>query len=113
MVKIMPLGLIAILVAALFVTTLLAGCTSPSTTTSPQNSTAAVTPSSQQTLVIATTTSLYDTGLLNYLQPIFENQTGIKLLITEQGTGKAIAIAKNGDADVPTRPCPGPGTRVH
>ena len=100
MVKIMPLGLIAILVAALFVTTLLAGCTSPSTTTSPQNSTAAVTPASQQSLVIATTTSLYDTGLLNYLQPIFESQYNVKLLITSQGTGKAIAIAKNGDADV-------------
>ena len=96
------LGLIAIVIAALFVTILLAGCTSSSTGTSPQNSTAAQAPavSVNQSLVIATTTSLYDTGLLNYLQPIFENQTNIKLLITEQGTGKAIAIAKNGDADV-------------
>ena len=112
MVKIMPLGLIAILVAAPVRNNPPCRIASPSTTTSPQNSTAAVTPSSQQTLVIATTTSLYDTGLLNYLQPIFENQTGVKLLITEQGTGKAIAIAKNGDADV-LLVSPGPGTRVH
>ncbi len=95
-------GLIAIVIAALFVTVLLAGCTSSSTGSSPQNSTVAQAPaaSGNQSLVVATTTSLYDTGLLNYLQPIFENQSGIKLLITEQGTGKAIAIAKNGDADV-------------
>ena len=91
-------GLIAIVIATLFVTILLAGCTSSPAGTSPQNTTAAT--SGNQSLVIATTTSLYDTGLLNYLQPIFENQTGIRLLITEQGTGKAIAIAKNGDADV-------------
>ena len=55
---------------------------------------------SQQKLVIATTTSLYDTGLLDYLQPKFESQYNVKLAITSQGTGKAIALAKNGDADV-------------
>ena len=56
--------------------------------------------SAQQKLVIATTTSLYDTGLLNYLQPKFESQYNVKLAITSQGTGKAIQIATNGDADV-------------
>ncbi|MEI6293279.1 MAG: substrate-binding domain-containing protein, partial [Methanomicrobiales archaeon] len=53
-----------------------------------------------QTLLVATTTSLYDTGLLDYLQPMFENQTGDKLKITSQGTGKAIELAKRGDADI-------------
>ena len=53
-----------------------------------------------QTLVIATTTSLYDTGLLDYLQPMFEQQYGHKLKITSQGTGKAIELAKRGDADI-------------
>ena len=96
----MHFGLIAILIAVLFVTTLLAGCTSSPAATSPQNSTAAVTPASPQSLVIATTTSLYDTGLLNYLQPKFESQYNIKLMITSQGSGAAIAIAKRGDADV-------------
>jgi tungstate transport system substrate-binding protein len=55
---------------------------------------------SPQKLVIATTTSLYDTGLLAYLQPKFESQYNVKLLITSQGTGKAIELAKRGDADV-------------
>ena len=51
-------------------------------------------------LLIATTTSLYDTGLLDYLEPKFESQYNVDIQITSQGTGKAIEIAKKGDADV-------------
>jgi tungstate transport system substrate-binding protein len=51
-------------------------------------------------LLLATTTSLYDTGLLNYLEPKFEAKYNVDLLITSQGTGKAIELAKKGDADV-------------
>ena len=107
-------GLIAGLIAVLFVSALIAGCTNTSTTTpvattaapaaattpAPAAATPAATVASQQTLVIATTTSLYDTGLLDYLQPMFEKQYNVKLKITSQGTGKAIELAKNGDADV-------------
>jgi len=102
-------GLIACVIAVLFVSSLFAGCTS-STTTTPTATTAApaattapaaaATASAEKTLVIATTTSLYDTGLLDYLQPIFEKQYGVTLKITSQGTGKAIELAKKGDADV-------------
>jgi len=97
-----PVGLPVMLIAALFALLLLAGCTSTPTAAS-ENATAAPTASaagSNQSLVIATTTSLYDTGLLSYLQPKFEKQYNTKLLITSQGTGKAIEIAKRGDADV-------------
>src|SRR5512137_2358624 len=51
-------------------------------------------------LLVATTTSLYDTGLLNYLEPKFESLYNVDLKITSQGTGKAIELAKRGDADV-------------
>jgi tungstate transport system substrate-binding protein len=51
-------------------------------------------------LLLATTTSLYDTGLLNYLEPKFEAKYNVDLQITSQGTGKAIELAKKGDADV-------------
>jgi len=54
----------------------------------------------KQKLLLATTTSLYDTGLLNYLEPKFEAKYNVNLLITSQGTGKAIELAKKGDADV-------------
>jgi tungstate transport system substrate-binding protein len=37
---------------------------------------------------------------LDYLQPKFEAQNNVKLMITSQGSGKAIELAKNGDADV-------------
>jgi tungstate transport system substrate-binding protein len=89
--------------AVLFVTILFAGCTSsaPATTATPATTVAPTTTTgSEKTLVIATTTSLYDTGLLDYLQPLFEKQYGVTLKITSQGTGKAIELAKNGDADV-------------
>jgi tungstate transport system substrate-binding protein len=98
-----PVGLPVVLIAALFALILFAGCTSTPAATSSQNTTAApatTAAAGNQTLVIATTTSLYDTGLLNYLQPKFESQYNTKLLITSQGTGKAIEIAKRGDADV-------------
>jgi len=70
-----PVGLPVMLIAALFALLLLAGCTSTPTAAS-ENATAAPTASaagSNQSLVIATTTSLYDTGLLSYLQPKFES----------------------------------------
>ena len=81
-----------------------AGCTSQQTatpvTTTLATATPAATTAAPPSLVIATTTSLYDTGLLNYLEPIFEKKYNVDLKITSQGTGKAISLAKAGDADV-------------
>ena len=51
-------------------------------------------------VLLATTTSLYDTGLLDYLKPKFEQQYNAELLITSQGSGKAIEVAKKGDCDI-------------
>jgi tungstate transport system substrate-binding protein len=86
--------LILLLVGGIFI----AGCTTttPTTTTTTPPTTVAEKPK----LVIATTTSLYDTGLLNYLETKYEAQNNVDLQITSQGTGKAIEIAKKGDADV-------------
>jgi tungstate transport system substrate-binding protein len=52
------------------------------------------------TLVMATTTSTQDSGLLEYLEPAFKQETGIELKWVAVGTGKALEIAKNCDADV-------------
>lgn len=89
--------LIILLIGGVF----LAGCT----TTTPTTTTVVTTPptvatSEKPKLLIATTTSLYDTGLLNYLETKYESQNNVDLQITSQGTGKAIEIAKKGDADV-------------
>jgi tungstate transport system substrate-binding protein len=55
-----------------------------------------------EVLRVATTTSLYDTGLWDYLEDIFEDRYNADLLITAKGTGAALALGKNGDVDVVT-----------
>ena len=51
-------------------------------------------------LLMATTTSTDNTGLLDYLQPLFLKDTGIDLQWTAVGTGDAIQKAKDGEVDV-------------
>ena len=51
-------------------------------------------------LKVGTTTSLYDTGLWDYLETIFEERYNVDLQITAQGTGNALALGKTGDVDV-------------
>jgi tungstate transport system substrate-binding protein len=48
----------------------------------------------------ASTTSVKDSGLFDYILPLFEKKTGIKVDLVDVGTGVAIAIGKRGDADV-------------
>ena len=54
----------------------------------------------QQTLMMATTTSTDDTGLLDYLMPLFTKDSGIDLKWTATGTGKALKLGENCDVDV-------------
>jgi len=49
---------------------------------------------------LSTTTSVNDSGLLGYLLPIFEEKYGYTVEVTSAGTGKAIANAKMGNADL-------------
>ncbi|MBQ2564760.1 MAG: substrate-binding domain-containing protein [Oscillospiraceae bacterium] len=49
---------------------------------------------------ISTTTSVNDSGLLGYLLPIFEKEYGYDVEVFSAGTGKAIANAKDGNADL-------------
>ncbi|MFC2072427.1 substrate-binding domain-containing protein [Chloroflexota bacterium] len=51
---------------------------------------------------MATTTSLYDTGLWGYLEPMFEEEYGVELDIMYAGTGKTIELGKRGDVDLIT-----------
>jgi tungstate transport system substrate-binding protein len=83
-------SLYKILIVCILVTTMVvgaSGCTTSTTSAKPE-------------LTLATTTSLYDTGLLDYLKPFFEQQYNATLLITSQGSGKALEVASRGDADV-------------
>jgi len=51
-------------------------------------------------LKMATTTSTANTGLLDYLVPLFQKDTGIELQFVAVGTGKALELGKNCDVDV-------------
>ena len=51
-------------------------------------------------LRVATTTSLYDTGLWDYLEPTFEERYATELQVISSGTGKALELGRRGDVDV-------------
>jgi len=51
-------------------------------------------------VIMATTTSTDNTGLLDYLAPIFQEDTGYELQWTAVGTGAALQLGMDGEADV-------------
>ncbi len=51
-------------------------------------------------IILATTTSTDNSGLLDYLLPVFEEKTGYKVDVIAVGTGAAIGLGEKGDADV-------------
>ena len=57
---------------------------------------------SKQRLRVAATTSLYDTGLWGYLEPMFEEKYGVEVDVLYAGTGAAIAYGERGDVDIIT-----------
>lgn len=52
------------------------------------------------TILLQSTTSTRDSGLYDYILPIFTKETGISVKVVAVGTGQAIRNAANGDADV-------------
>ena len=52
------------------------------------------------TIILATTTSTQDSGLLDYLLPEFKNDTGWEVNTIAVGTGKALQMGVDGEADV-------------
>ncbi len=53
-----------------------------------------------KSIVVASTTSTQDSGLFEYLLPIFKQKTGITVKVVAQGTGQALDTGRRGDADV-------------
>ncbi len=96
-------GFAAILALVASVLPGLAGCTGTQTkTTLPA---ASATPTSYPASApkvrfkIATTTSLYDTGLWYYLEPMFEKKQNVEMDIIYAGTGIALEYGRRGDVD--------------
>ncbi len=57
-------------------------------------------PPFQKAVILATTTSTQDSGLLDVLLPLFEQQTGYSVKTIAVGSGQAIAMGRRGEADV-------------
>ncbi|MBN1288149.1 MAG: extracellular solute-binding protein [Actinobacteria bacterium] len=71
------------------------GCGSGSDDTAKKEDTA-----KKSELILATTTSTQDTGLLDVLLPEFEKEYGITVKPIAVGTGEALKMGEDGDADV-------------
>jgi tungstate transport system substrate-binding protein len=50
-------------------------------------------------ITLSSTTSTQDSGLFDYILPIFKTATGIDVHVVAVGTGQALAIGQRGDAD--------------
>jgi tungstate transport system substrate-binding protein len=53
-----------------------------------------------EALILATTTSTEDSGLLEYLLPDFEAESGVPVDVIAVGTGQALTLGEDGNADV-------------
>ena len=51
-------------------------------------------------ITVASTTSTQNAGLFGHLLPLFEAETGIEVRVVAVGTGQALRLARNGDADL-------------
>ena len=82
-----------LLLTVLFVLSLMLGACAPATTPVPAAP-------ANPTLILATTTSTQDSGLLDVLVPMFQEQTGYTVQTVAGGTGAALKMAEEGNADV-------------
>lgn len=51
-------------------------------------------------ITVASTTSTANSGLFDYLLPMFTEESGIEVRVIAQGTGQALDTGRRGDADV-------------
>jgi tungstate transport system substrate-binding protein len=61
---------------------------------------AAPTFAQDKSIVVASTTSTQDSGLFEYLLPLYKQKTGVTVKVVSQGTGQALDTGRRGDADV-------------
>ena len=109
-----------LLTLLLVLTLTVAACASPAPTAAPateapatEAATAAPTEAPTEAaaptnpnLILATTTSTQDSGLLDVLVPMFEEQTGYTVQTVAVGTGEALKMGEEGNADVLLVPAP-------
>ncbi len=91
--------ILASLTFLLIVVSMVAACAQPASEISaPVSSTSA--PAGEQKLILATTTSTADSGLLDYILPDFQDQYNTRVDVVAVGTGQALQLGEDGNADV-------------
>lgn len=85
-------GMYVVLIVLIGLGVLSSGCQAPASSAGD-----GVRPANE--LILATTTSTDDSGLLSYILPLFEAESGIRVKVVSLGTGQALELGKNGDAD--------------
>ena len=78
----------------------LAACGSAATPTAIKAPTEAAAALANPDLILATTTSTQDSGLLDVLIPLFEKESGYKVKTVAVGSGQAMEMGQQGNADV-------------
>jgi len=87
--------IIAVLMVFVLLLAMVAGCADKK----PQEQNEAKEPANKK-VILATTTSTVDTGLLDELLPIFKEKTGYEVSTIAVGTGEALRMGEEGNADV-------------
>ena len=91
--------LLALILASAMALSMVACSSQPAPAPSSEAEPEVVTPADPE-LLMATTTSTDNTGLLDYLEPYFEEATGYDISWTAVGTGAAIQMGVDGEVDV-------------
>lgn len=95
-------GLVAFILAIMIIaaSVLSFGCTPKAEPQVNNESTETEDTKVESEMILATTTSTRDTGLLDVLVPAFDEKYGVTTKVVAVGTGEAIEMGKQGNADV-------------
>ncbi len=85
------------LVLLIAVFALLTGCAAAEQNVSEQETNAV---DLGESIILSTTTSTENSGLLAYILPDFTQKTGLEVKVVAVGTGKALQMGRDGEADV-------------
>jgi tungstate transport system substrate-binding protein len=98
-------GSLVMLISLIFLLIFSTGCSQPATPEVPSEQPSTETPAEAlplegQTLILSTTTSTQDSGLLDFILPDFKAKTGAEVKVVAVGSGAAIQMGVDGEADV-------------
>lgn len=86
--------------AAIFLLAILSGACAPAASVPTLVPATNIPAPANPTLILATTTSTQDSGLLDVLVPMFERQSGYMVKTIAVGSGQAMKMGEEGNADV-------------